>query len=99
MQCADDLPIGAKRALEQIVRYVVSQPEAKDTLQGIRDWWLQVRDVDCNMSEVAQAVDTLVRWGWLTEQRLAEHTIVYGPSQEGLENGLEYLKAHKNWQT
>jgi|SRR5215472_8488986 len=99
MQGADDLPIGVKRALEEIVRYVVSRPEAKDTLQGIHDWWLRARDVDCSMAEVQQAVATLVDWGWLTEQRLAEHTVVYGPSQEGVQNGLQYLKSKKNQET
>lgn len=99
MQCADDLPAGVKRALEEIVAYVVSRPEAKDTLQGIRDWWLRVRNVDCSPAEVQQAVETLVQWGWLTEQRLAEQTVVYGPSQEGLQNGLQYLKSNKNWET
>lgn len=99
MQSADDLPIGVKRALEEIVCYMVSAPEAKDTLQGIRDWWLGVRDVVCSLAEVQQAVETLVHWHWLTEQRLAEHTIVYGPSLEGLHNGLQYLKSKKNWET
>lgn len=96
MSRADDLPAGVKRALEEIVRYMVSQPDAKDTSQGIHDWWLPVGDDECSLTEVEQAVETLVHWGWLTERRLVQQTVVYGPSPEGLQKGLQYLKSTKN---
>lgn len=93
MPSADELPTRVKRALEEIVRYMVSQPDAKDTAQGIHDWWLPVSNNECTLSEVEQAVENLARWGWLTEQRLADQTVVYGPSQEGLQKGVLYLKS------
>ena len=96
MPCVDGLPTPVKRALDETVRYMVSQPDAKDTLQGIHDWWLPVSDEECSLSELEQAVQTLVQCGWLTEQRLAKQTVVYGPSQEGLQKGLKYLKRNTN---
>ena len=93
MPCADELPTRVKRALEEIVRYMVSQPDAKDTTQGIHDWWLPVSDEECTLAEVEQAVENLTRWGWLTEHRLADQIVVYGPSQEGLQKGVWYLKS------
>jgi len=92
----DELSIPVKRAIEEIVRHMTSQPEAKDTLQGIHDWWLSASNEVCNLADVEQAVKTLVQWGWLTEQTLAEQTVVYGPSQAALQQGLRYLNSPKN---
>jgi hypothetical protein len=94
--CADDLPNAVKRALEEIVRYMISRPDAKDTVKGIHDWWLPVNRDDCSLDEVKQAVETLVHWGWLTEHRLAEQIVVYGPSQAGLQKGFQYFSGKKN---
>jgi hypothetical protein len=72
------------------------QPDAKDTLQGIHDWWLAASNDPCDLAEVEQAVETLVNWGWLAKHRLADQTVVYGPTQIDLQQRLQYLRKSTN---
>ena len=47
-----------------LLEYWLNHPAAKDTVEGIRDWWLRdVRDATCNA--VQDELEALVRRGWV----------------------------------
>ena len=92
MSSSGDLRSRVERAIYEIVKYMVLHGDAKDTLQGIHDWWLPLSGDECSFSELEEALRELVDWGWLAEHRLADQTVVYGASVAGLVNGTEYLK-------
>jgi hypothetical protein len=47
-----------------ILRYLLDHPAAKDTVDGIRVWWLPA-DTQASAGEVAATVARLVQRGWL----------------------------------
>jgi len=87
----DDLWNTVTRAIHEIVQYMTRHPEARDTLAGIRDWWLPP-DSNYTLAELQEALDTLTSWGWLVKQTLVERTVVYGVSESGLALANEFLK-------
>lgn len=91
MPVPDDLPTLVTRAIHDIVQYMTRHPEARDTLEGIRDWWLPPGS-SYTPAELAEALATLTNWGWLVKHTLMEQTVVYGVSEAGLQLGVEFLK-------
>ena len=48
---------------DEILRYLLEHPEAKDTIDGIADWWLTERRVRQGIAEVEAALRHLVDRG------------------------------------
>ena len=48
---------------DEILRYLLEHPEAKDTIDGIADWWLTERRVRQGIVEVEAALGHLVERG------------------------------------
>jgi len=51
-----------------VLAYVVKNPEAKDTLEGIARWWLQRERVEQRVEEVSAALHLLVERGLVLER-------------------------------
>lgn len=51
----------------RILSYLDSCPDAKDTAEGIAQWWLREEEIDINMDIVRISLACLVKWGWLIE--------------------------------
>jgi hypothetical protein len=52
-----------------ILRYLETYPEAKDTLEGIAQWWLWLELTEPVLKDVKQAVALLVSRGLILETR------------------------------
>ncbi len=52
-----------------ILRYLETYPEAKDTLEGIAQWWLWLELTESRRGELKQAVSLLVSRGLILETR------------------------------
>jgi hypothetical protein len=86
-----DLPNTVRRAIHEIVQYMTQHPEARDTLSGIRDWWLPPGSSYTSV-ELQQALDTLTGWGWLVKYALVKQTVVYGVAEAALDRAKEFLR-------
>jgi hypothetical protein len=73
----EDPLTGARgRALARhVLRYLLDHPGAKDTAEGIREWWFHEGDMP-DGREMQRALDALVERGWLTRTGTTEP--VYG---------------------
>lgn len=49
----------------RILSYLDSCPDAKDTAEGIAQWWLREEEIDVNIAIVRSSLASLVKWGWL----------------------------------
>jgi hypothetical protein len=55
----------SKRVVWLLLDYLYSHPDAKDTAEGIANWWLRAHGVMVNQTGVEEAINELVMSGWL----------------------------------
>lgn len=71
-----DSPAQRRAAIQDaLVAYMAGHPDACDTPQGIRTWWLKGMDMDEAMIE--DVLDAMVDAGTLQGIRLAGDVVVY----------------------
>ena len=68
---------------EEIQRYAVAHPEARDTLEGIV-WWIRIQREEEMQNDVADAVSWLVKRGVLHRISLPDGTSVFGSEGRAL---------------
>jgi hypothetical protein len=52
-----------KQLSDLIVRYLLKHPEARDSMEGIAEWWLLLQRIEDEVDNVKQALDLLVAEG------------------------------------
>ena len=62
---------------EEIERYIEDHPRSKDSLVGIRSWWLTEETMSTAPGKAQEAVDRLVDNGVLCRKMLPDGTIIY----------------------
>jgi hypothetical protein len=73
----------ARRIALAILGYLLEHPEAKDSLAGIRLWWIEESD-QCSDSDLRLAAEVLVERGLLRAWESSPGSVVYGPSEKFL---------------
>ena len=53
----------------KILAYLMDNPDAQDTFEGIVDWWLLQQDIMRNVALIRQIVDGLLQEGFLLERQ------------------------------
>ncbi|MCG8458734.1 MAG: hypothetical protein MI919_20840 [Holophagales bacterium] len=76
----------------EILELLRQRPEARDTLEGIVEWWLLERDLRREIEKVRRAVEHLVREGRIEARTGPDGRISYGlpratASHAGTESG------------
>ena len=56
-------------ACNEILAYLVEHPEARDTLEGILEWWLLERKIKRQKDQVKEALTELVARGLVLEHK------------------------------
>jgi hypothetical protein len=60
-----------------IERYVNCHPRAADTSEGIRGWWMGLREQNDTLEDVESALEYLIGRGCLERVVLADGTVIY----------------------
>jgi hypothetical protein len=68
----------SKRVVWLLLGYLYIYPEAKDTAEGITNWWLRACEVMVNKTDVEEALNELVMSGWLTATDRSTSHLIYG---------------------
>jgi hypothetical protein len=63
----------------------MDNPDAKDTLEGIADWWLLQQDIKRNVALIRKTVDELIHKGLLLERHGDDMRKYYQVNQERLQ--------------
>lgn len=84
-------PIEVQEVICRVMEYLVENPDAKDTLEGIERWWLGVGKRTPSRDLVRRAVKSLLGAGWMIQDSLGERLVVYGVSELGVREGTTYL--------
>jgi Fe2+ or Zn2+ uptake regulation protein len=54
---------------QPIIKYLQSQPQAGDTLEGIVSWWLLRQQVEDSLASIQQVLDRLALEGIVKQRR------------------------------
>lgn len=53
----------------EILGYLISHPDAEDTLEGIARWWLERGRIERTIAEVGDSLEDLLARGLILERR------------------------------
>ena len=77
-----DLLITVKSQIgNEILAYLVENPKAQDTLEGIVEWWLLEREIKFETARVKEALSDLVAEGLILEKKGSNSQIHYRINQ------------------
>lgn len=77
----------------KILGYLMENPDARDTLEGIVDWWLLQQDIKRNVALIKKTVQGLIHRGFLHERKGADGTKYYQLNSEKLSDISEFIKS------
>ena len=93
-----DLLINDKSKIgNEILAYLVDNPKAQDTLEGIVEWWLLERAIKFQELQVKKALAELVAKGLVIEQKGNNSNIHYRVNQGRLEEIKKLVKLMSGW--
>ena len=64
---------------DELLRYLVNNPSAKDTREGIAKWWIARQRLEESVKVVDAALALLVKQSAISETTLVDGTKVYSP--------------------
>src|SRR5262249_29893452 len=83
---------GCSSLIRRILLYVVENPDAKDTLDGISEFWLPQESVRYGKNKVREVLEFLVETkGWLTKNKAGASVILYGLNKARLNEIKNFL--------
>jgi hypothetical protein len=68
----------------KVLMYLVKHPDAKDTIEGIENWWLPDSTTGEAKQKLKESLDTLVSKGWLVARRSHQSETIYSLNRESL---------------
>ncbi len=75
-----------------ILAYLVDNPDAQDTLEGIIQWWLLEQKIKYQTKMVKEALEELVKNGLILERKAENSKTSYRINKEEIERIKEILK-------
>lgn len=84
-----------REACQYILAYLLDNPDAGDTFDGIVEWWLLHQRIRFETRTVSEAVAKLVADGLIVEQKGPGSRTIYRANQNGasIQNTLNQLRA------
>ena len=76
----------------EILAYLVEHPEARDTLEGILEWWLLERKIKRQKDQVKEALTELVARGLVLEHEGGNSQTHYSINQSKYEEIQKLFK-------
>jgi hypothetical protein len=86
-----DLSASFRSVVLSIVRYLVHNPDAKDTLEGISKWWRAPDESEWTRAEVSEALDLLVKREWVNVREIGTGVSLYGVNPRRLDEMNRFL--------
>jgi hypothetical protein len=75
----------------EILRYLVIHPLAKDTISGIERWWLGQDKHPESRRRIGDALNLLLKKGWLIERCSPQSETIYYLNQNSLPEIKDFL--------
>ncbi len=92
----DDLCLNGKSQISrEILAYLAENPEARDTLEGVVQWWLLERKIKLQTGLVKEALSELVDKGLILESTNRESRAHYRINRDRLSEIVALLEQSK----
>jgi hypothetical protein len=89
----DDPDSESSLLMREILKHLMHHPDAKDSVEGIHNFWLSHRSRDLSREKVRAALDYLVdQKGWLTRKLTGTAVTLYGLDKNYLTEVRGYLR-------
>ena len=63
---------GGEELVREILGYLIQFPGSKDSVEGVRQWWIAKGQANYQRAEVEEVLERLVERGWVTKRPPAE---------------------------
>jgi len=80
-----------RAVIRAVLRYLVKNPDAKDTTEGICKWWLPEQYRERQQEKLEQTLRFLASKNWLTVRMTSQQKTIYGLNKNFLEQIKSYL--------
>lgn len=80
-----------EQAVRTILRHLVEHPDAKDTLEGIVQWWGDPAHRTARAEVVRRSLDELTQRGWISVRMGGAGICFYGLNKDRLDEVKRYL--------
>ena len=77
-------PDSSRTVIRDILRYLSEHPDAKDTRDGILQWWISQGTNEPEADVVQQALDALVAKGWMFKRETMPDRVIYSMNKDHL---------------
>ena len=84
-----------ERIALDIVAYLTQKPSAKDTFEGIAEWWLLKQEIDKAVDNVDQALALLESKGFVSVRQYRGQEKYYQLNKEKLQEAKKFLNEKK----
>ena len=89
--------LGRRRAVIQaVLHYLIKNPDAKDTIDGVRRWWLPEGYREQRQEELEETLDFLASKHWLTIRMTSQQKKIYGLNKDHLQEIRDFLRQDKS---
>jgi hypothetical protein len=80
-----------RAVIRAVLHYLIKNPDAKDTIEGVRKWWLPEGYREQPQEEIEETLDFLASKSWLTI-RITSQQKIYGLNKDSIDQIENYLK-------
>ena len=78
--------------IRTVLAYLVKHPDAKDTADGIHQFWLSEQTAHHSREKVREVLDFLAEQdGWLTAKAVGRRLILYGLNKDRIDEIRNFL--------
>lgn len=91
MRAKDSPEDDVEEATRGILHYLIEHPDAKDTPEGISEWWRPKGEPKWRQNELQQALDRLLAKGWLIVRGLSPSQNIYALNKKCIKEITHYL--------
>ncbi len=92
----DDCIEERERIELEILAYLYEHPQARDTVEGIAEWWISGRIVRKLSREVKKAIADLVKKGFVIERQISDSRYFYHINSAMKKEIIAWIKQRTN---